>query len=174
MRNLAVLAIAVVVCHHSLYGLKFREQNLNNSQLIEKINEVIAAKCHLTKLSSGESVLCTNESIEVKIDFDNRTLRSFWTPEVAVQYIFDAALDPIMALAFNKLTSQKVPLRKVVFYVHIAPHDIPPMLVFKTYQVDYLNYKKGIISKATFFRKMNITAGGIIYRFDAEKAVNIE
>ena len=79
-----------------------------------------------------------------------------------------------MAYFFKMSPGHPIRFNSIVFYVDISPHDIPPLLVFKAERVDYLNYKKRTISKATFFRRMSITASGKIYRFDADNAASIE
>jgi hypothetical protein len=136
--------------------------------------DVIEKKCHLTELSNSNPVVIKKEKVEIKISFDNRTLRRFWSPEVAVQYIFDAALQPILAAICNDPRKRFDKLKVFTFYVDIRPHDIPPMLVFKISKDVYLQYSTGTISKESLYNKISITSAGEKYNFNAHKAVDIE
>jgi hypothetical protein len=174
MKILAICVVTFFFCHSGGPASGQQERGTVESRLIQNLKEVIVTKCHLTKLSQGNAVLTSGGNIEVRIDFDNRTLKSFWTPEVAVQYIYDAALDPIMASIFKKSPDQSRQFNSIVFFVDISPHDIPTSLVFQIKRDDFLNYKEKPESKEIFFRQMNITTKGERFRFDAAKAALVE
>ena len=103
------------------------------------VSKVIIHDCYLTELSGKNSILLNNQEITVKINFDNNTLRSFFTPEVAVQYIYDAALSSILRAIWLDNNNLYHKYNQIKFIVDIRPHDIPPVLVFI---VDYQNWKK--------------------------------
>ena len=125
-------------------------------------------------MSNRNPISVKNDNIEIKINFDNSTLSSFWTPEVAVQYIFDAAIQNLVEAIFKDSKKQFNYCNIVTLYADIRPHDIPPVLVFKINKNDYLNYSSGKISKEVFYKKISITSGGEKFKFDAHLAVDIE
>ena len=162
----------------SLTFLKSANCQQNNDkedfQLTTLLNDVIVKKCHLTELFNTNPILIKNETVEIKINFDNSTLKSFWSPEVAVQYIFDAALQHLLAAILNDSQKRFNNVKGLTFYVDIRPHDIPPVLVFKISKNDYLQYSVGTVSKESFYKRISITTAGEKFKFDAHTAIDIE
>lgn len=144
-----------------------------NKSLIE-INDLVANtiqnKCHLTAKSENKSISLNEDTLIVKINFYNKSLQSFWSPEVAVQYIFDAALYNITDAIYKKYT-----FNKIIFFVDIRPHDIPPVLRFEIKSKDWKAYLKSE-NKKIMFTKMNVydKVENIPFKYSIDKAVSIE
>ena len=145
----------------------------NNKSLIEikdLVTNTIQKKCHLTKLSDNSNIIVNKDTLTIKINYYNKTLQSCWSPEVAVQYIFDAALYNITEAIYKKYT-----FNKIIFLVDIRPHDIPPVLLFQIKSKDWKSYLK-THNKKLLYKKMNVydKVENIPFEYNIDKAVTIE
>ena len=145
----------------------------NTKSLIEikdLVTNTIQKKCHLIELSDNNNIIVNKDTLTVKINFYNKSLKSYWSPEVAVQYIFDAALYNITDAIYKKYT-----FYKIIFLVDIRPHDIPPVLKFEIKFKDWKSYLKSH-DKKLMFKKMNVydKVENIPFKYNILKAITIE
>jgi hypothetical protein len=143
------------------------------SELKVLVELTIAKKCYLTELSGGNSIIMEQNTLSIGINFNNSSLMSFWGPDVAVQYIHDAALSPLLHLVWGDNYNKYKNFSKIKFKVDIRPHDIPPVIFFEIDCKDWQAYQKSG-DKETFYKKMVISAQGKPYTFDAHNAIGIE
>lgn len=113
------------------------------------------------------------KALRVWINFNNAEFQSFWTKEVAVQYIFDAALHGITAAILESKDARLKPLEKVILVVNILPHAIPPVLEWEISRKTF-NARKSQQSNEALFKAIKITAGGKKFEFDPVLAADIE
>jgi hypothetical protein len=170
MKYVICICLSVFLSNTLLKAQVKEEKTIKLESIVE---EVILTKCHLTELSYQERIQIADNAIKIGINFDNESLKTFWSPEVAVEYIFDAALYNIINTIWNAESSPYKKYQKIVFNIDIRPHDIPPVLLFEIQLKDWEVYKKGG-EKVTLYRKIKITANGKTFPFDAQKAVDIE
>ena len=150
------------------------QKNAEQIKHIEsRILMTIMGKCHLTILSTKHEIQINSDTLYIPLNFDNESLRTFWSPEVAVEYIFDAALAPIINMVWNEEGSGFDNYKKLVFYIDIQPRDIPPALVFEISIKDWQEYLKDE-DKVALYEKLKITSAGLPYSFDGQKAVEVE
>jgi hypothetical protein len=137
------------------------------------IEKAVEEKCMLTELTVYKEIMLDKEKLEIWINFNNKGMHTFWSPEVAVQYIFDASLSPIMRAVWQDRSGRFSNIPKMVFHVDIAPHDIPPLLVFEIRHADWASYIKGG-KKEDLYKRMKVTEQDIPFVFDPHEASLIE
>lgn len=111
--------------------------------------------------------------LRVWIQFNNAEFRRFWTNEVAVQYIFDTALNAILSATLDSKDARFKPLEKVIFIVDIRPHDVPPVLEWEVSRKAW-NAGKKQQTKVTLYKTMKLTSNGRKFEFDPVIAADIE
>jgi hypothetical protein len=113
------------------------------------------------------------KDLRVWIQFNNAEFRRFWSNEVAVQYIFDAALNAILSAIFDSGDARFKPLETVNFIVDIRPHDVPPVLEWEISRKAW-NAGKEQQKKVTLYKTMKLTSNGRKFEFDPVIAADIE
>lgn len=141
--------------------------------LKSEITITVLSKCHLTGLSTRKEIQINKDTLFIPLIFNNESLRTFWSPEVAVEYIFDAALAPILYRIWSDTGSIFNSYEKIAFNIDIRPHDIPPVLLFEIHATDWYAYQKNC-DKIVLYENITITSAGMPYKFDARKAFEVE
>jgi hypothetical protein len=170
-RNLIIILWLCFLCLSLL--VIAQDNNLKVNELKVLVKETIMKKCFLTELSQKKEIRIDNNEIIIEINFYNESLMSFWSPEVAVQYIFDAALYNITNAIWNNDKNEYRNFNKIKFNVDIRPHDIPPLITFEITLTDWNSYENGG-NKENLYKNMLVTAEGKPFLFDAHTAKDIE
>jgi len=117
------------------------------------------------------------DSIAVSIQFNNRELPlAAWSPEVAVQYVFEAAIAHVAAAVFDDSLHRFSWVRGLTVDVDIVPNDVPPQFVFGLARVDWERYQRSTSSEAKvrLYWRMRITSGRKKFKFDPVEAADVE
>ncbi len=171
----SVAVVAVMVASHSAAASGKPRSPADQTATVDSVvRATIDSKCHLTTYQDPPVV--TGTMVELTVAFDNASLRGFWAPDVAVQYGFDAAVRPLVRALFSDKAKRFKNINIIRITLDIAPHDIPPTLVFEISRAAWEAYHHdtGGISKVDFYKRIKITAGDKPFAFDPERAADIE
>jgi len=89
---------------------------------VEIIDAAVREDCHLTTEWRIEGHY-PDRRLTLAVAFDNSSMISYWSPEVAVQYIFAATLQPILKRLTREMLFDEV--QEFRFHVAPRPHDVP-------------------------------------------------
>jgi len=167
------LCFVSLTCLIVLFPLMARAQDRPDEakELSRNLSFIIMDQCHLTCPVGNIYVSLLRDTMTMNLSFNNESLKTFWSPEVAVQYIFDAALWPVLRKVWAEGENRRYV--KVRFRVRIPAHPYPPELVFAVTRKDWDDYIAGG-EKIILFECMEVTSKGNPYVFDAGEAVAIE
>ena len=167
----------LVIVYSLLTVLHFQAEAQQNSEQIKylqtRVLVTIMEKCHLTALPAKQEIQISRDTIYIPLSFENEGLMSFWSPEVAVEYIFDAALYPLLYNLWGEKSSGFTNFQKIVFNVNIKPYDKPPTLMFEVSKKDWEVYMQNE-DKVRLYKNLRVTASGVSFQFDPQKAVEVE
>ncbi|MCB2206654.1 MAG: hypothetical protein KQH67_00025 [Bacteroidetes bacterium] len=166
-----ILAILFVFSIYSFCIVQDQDDRIK--ELKQIIEYSISQDCYLTELSSYTPIEINSNEIIISIFFNNKTLESFWSPEVAVQYIFDAALRNIISAIWNTNFDKYNYINNIVFKVNVRPHDIPSLISFNlSFDVWKQFFNTG--DKIELYKSITIIADGEPLKFDPYTAADIE
>jgi formylglycine-generating enzyme len=142
---------------------------------VEAIRKMVREDCHLTTALRLKEPY-PDRQLRLVLSFDNSSMQAYWSPEVAVQYIFSAALQPILkGVTSLPLYDDVVAFR---FSVELPPIAAPEVMLFTLYRSQWRKYvadtEDPLGARARLFDAMGISTSAGSFRLDPVEAAGIE
>ena len=169
---IAITGVALALLPHSAWGGGRRPAASATAEANALLNAA-TPKCRRFAEFTKATFESDGKGLRVWLNFNNAEFKRFWTREVAVQYMFDAALHDITAAILDSKNARFQPVEKVILVVNIRPHACPPVLEWEISRTAF-NMRKTQLSNEALFKVIKITAGGKKFEFDPVLAASIE
>lgn len=141
------------------------------------VQKTLLEDCYATSLLAA--VELNNNQTRIKLKFENEEMISFWTNDVAVQYLYDAAMSPIVSTIFGD--NRFAFIDSIHFIIYTSPRHLHNE---DQYEIDtfefwvqrqaWQRHYSNEISKADLYRTLNVHLNNSVLHFNPEHAAAIE